>query len=174
MQKRLLRRLLKYFKLSDDMFEGYFSILTTIFQPILILPAPVAELIIAAFILFIVTLFYKFLVNQNKVRELKTKLKEKQEEAKEMQKTNPKQANVLMSEILKLTNKQFKMNLKPLFFTFILIIILLPWVASVFPGAVVLLPFSLPFFENDFGWLMWYIIISIPLNQLFRKFMGVE
>lgn len=156
------------------MFEWYFNILTTIFQPILILPPPIAELIIAAFILFIITLFYKFLVNQSKVNELKTKLKEKQKEAKEMQKTNPKQANILMNEILKLTNRQFRMNLKPLFFGFIIIMILLPWVASVFPGAVVLLPFSLPFFGNDFGWLMWYIIISIPLNQLFRKFMGVE
>jgi len=156
------------------MFEGYFSILTTIFQPILVLPAPVAELIIAAFIIFIITLFYRFLVDQNKVRELKTKLKEKQQEAKEVQKTNPKQANALMNEVLKLTNRQFKMNLKPLIFVFILVIILLPWVASVFPGVVVLLPFSLPFLGNDLGWLMWYIIISLPLNQLFRKFMGVE
>jgi len=156
------------------MFDWYFTALTTIFQPILVLPAPVAELIIAAFIIFIITLFYRFLVDQNRVKELKAKLKEKQKEAKEIQKSNPKQANALMSEVLKLTNRQFKMNLKPLFFTFILIMILLPWVASVFPATVVLLPFSLPFFGNDFGWLIWYIIISLPLNQLFRKFMGVE
>lgn len=156
------------------MIEAYFNLLTMVFQPVLNLPVPIAELIIAAFIIFIITLFYRFLVDQNKVRELKTKLKEKQKEAKEIQKTNPKQANVLMSEILKLTNKQFKMSLKPLFFGFILIIILLPWVASVFPGVIVILPFSLPFFGNDLGWFMWYFIVSIPLNQLFRKSIGVE
>lgn len=156
-----------------EMFEWYYNILTAVFQPILNLPVAIAELIIAAIILFIITLFYRFLVDQNKVIELKTKLKEKQKEAKEIQKTNPKQANALMNETLKLTNKQFKMNMKPLFFGFIIVIILLPWVGYVFPGSVVFLPFSLPYFGNDFGWLMWYIIISFPLNQLFRKFMGV-
>jgi uncharacterized membrane protein (DUF106 family) len=32
----------------------------------------------------------------------------------------------------------------------------------------------LPYFENDFGWLAWYIIVSIPLGILFRKLLRVE
>jgi len=39
---------------------------------------------------------------------------------------------------------------------------------------VVLLPFWLPYFENDFGWLAWYFLISVVLSFVFRKILGVE
>lgn len=39
---------------------------------------------------------------------------------------------------------------------------------------VALLPFSLPYFGSDFGWLAWYIITSFALNFVFRKILGVE
>ena len=148
--------------------------LTALFAPILTLPAFIAELIIAIIIVFIATLFSKFIVNQSALRELKNEQKEKQEKLKELQKTNPKEAAQMMNDILRLTNKQLRMNIKPLILTLILAIIFLPWLAIVFTEPVVYLPFSLPFFENDFGWLAWYIIVSFPLNSLFRKFMGVE
>lgn len=38
---------------------------------------------------------------------------------------------------------------------------------------VVWLPFSFPFFGNNFGWLGWYILLSFPFTQLFRKLLGV-
>jgi len=136
--------------------------------------AAVEELVIAAAIVFVITLFYKFLINQNALKELKNEQKEKQQKIKELQKTNPVEANKMLNDVLKLTNKQMRMNMKPMIPTFILVIILLPWVAQLFPGAVVKLPINLPYFGSDFGWLAWYIIVSMPLNQLFRKMMGVE
>lgn len=147
--------------------------LTALFAPILALPAFIAELIIAMIIVFIATLFYRFAVNQNALRELKNEQKEKQEKIKELQKTNPQEATQMMNAVLKLTNKQLRMNIKPLILTLILAFIFLPWLGSVFTEPVVYLPFSLPFFENNFGWLAWYIIVSMPLNFLFRKIMGV-
>jgi len=138
------------------------------------LPIAIEELVLSAVIVFIITLFYKVLINQNTVRELKNEQKEKQQRIKELQKTNPQEANKLLNDVLKLTNKQMRMNTRPMIPTFILVIITLPWLAQLFPEAVVKLPFTLPFFGNDFGWLMWYIIISIPLNQLFRRLVGVE
>jgi len=150
------------------------GLLSALLAPILTLPAFIAELIIAIIIVFIATLFSKFIVNQSALRELKNEQKEKQEKLKELQKTNPKEAAQMMNDILRLTNKQLRMNIKPLILTLILAIIFLPWLAIVFTEPVVYLPFSLPFFENDFGWLAWYIIVSFPLNSLFRKFMGVE
>jgi len=138
------------------------------------LPIAIEELVISAVIVFIITLFYKVLINQNAVRELKNEQKEKQQRIKELQKTNPEEANKLLNDVLKLTNKQMRMNMRPMIPTFILVIVALPWLAQLFPVAVVKLPFTLPFFGNDFGWLMWYIIVSIPLNQLFRRLIGVE
>lgn len=156
------------------MVEGYYLFLDAIFKPILGLQPFVAELIISIIITFIITLFYRFLVNQEKLKEIKTKQKENQARIKELQKTNPKEASDLLNSTMALSRHQLGMSIKPMFLTLILVSILLPWMAYAFPGIIVKLPFYLPYFENDFGWLMWYIIISIPLGQLFRKILGAE
>ncbi|NIM47307.1 MAG: DUF106 domain-containing protein [Candidatus Aenigmarchaeota archaeon] len=201
------------------------------------LPIFIEEILFAAIIIFVTTLIYKFLINQNEIRELKEKLKEKQAKTKELQKTNPEEAKRIMTETLKLSNKQFRMTMKPMMISLILIIIVLPFLAEMygdkivtlennkgsltldektydlelteeklilenteckipcndqaigdykwdinlegensvkFSRIVVLLPFSLPFFGNDFGWLFWYILTSLILNSLFRRILGVE
>jgi uncharacterized membrane protein (DUF106 family) len=138
------------------------------------LPVGIEEILASALITFMIALFYKFLINQNEVRELKSNLKEKQAKVKELQKTNPEEANKLLSEVLSLSNKQIRMTMKPMFLTLIVVGVTLPYFAQLFPGAVVKLPFYLPYFESDFGWLAWYIIVSVPLGQLFRKLIGAE
>lgn len=155
------------------MIEVYYGFLSAIFAPILVFPAVIAELFLAVLITFVITLFYKFLVDQNKMKSMKDEMKEMQKKIKEAQKTNPEQANKMMGDVLKLTNKQMFLNFKPMIPTMIFVFALLPWMASVFTGPIVLLPFSLPFFGNDFGWLMWYIILSMPLTIFFRKILGV-
>jgi len=130
--------------------------------------------LIASVIVFITSLIYKFLMNQDEAREIKKQQKEKQEMIKELQKTNPTEANRVMNEVLKLSNKQFKIMMKPMIVSLLIVIIILPLLPDLFPGAVVNLPFSLPYFGSDFGWLAWYIIISVPLNSIFRRLLGVE
>jgi len=153
--------------------ESYYSMLTSLFTPILSLPSVIAELLIAALMIFVITLFYRFLVDQSKMKEIKNQIKEMQTKIKHLQKTNVDEANKVMAEMLKLSNLQFRMSMKPFLFVFIIAILFLPWMAMTFKGPVVYLPFSL-FGINSLGWLAWYIIISIPLNQLFRKALGVE
>lgn len=154
--------------------NAYYSALSAIFAPVLALPPAIAELILAAIIIFIITLFYKYLVDQNKVRDHKEQIKELQKRIKELQKTNPAEANKLLGEVLNMTNKQMLMNFKPMIPTMLLVFALLPWIAFVYAGKqVVLLPFAIPYFGSDFGWIMWYLIISIPLSMLFRKLLGV-
>ncbi|MFQ6010113.1 MAG: EMC3/TMCO1 family protein [Candidatus Aenigmatarchaeota archaeon] len=160
------------------MVDFYFGILNALFAPVLVLPPILAEMVIAAVIAFIITIFYKKMVNQSELKELKEEQRKLQEKVKELQKTNPDEANRLTKEMLKLTNKQMKMNFKPMLPTLLLVIILFPWIASVFMSSEhllrAMLPFTLPFFGNDFGWLMWYIVVSIPFSQIFRKLLGVQ
>ena len=156
------------------MVDFYFGALSAVFGPVLSLPPILSELVIAGVISIIITLFYKKMVNQNELKELKEEQKKLQERTKELQKTNPEEANKLTGEMLKLTNKQMKMNFKPMLPTLLLVIVLFPWVASLYSGAVALLPFTLPYFGNDFGWLMWYIVVSVPMSQVFRKMLGVQ
>jgi uncharacterized membrane protein (DUF106 family) len=138
------------------------------------LPAGIEELLASAAIVFVISIIYRVLINQNEVRELKTNLKEKQAKMKELQKTNPKEANDLLTSSMVLSRHQLVLSMKPMLLTLIIVSIILPWMAHAFPGIIVKLPFYLPYFEDDFGWLAWYIIISIPLGQVFRKLVGVE
>jgi len=156
------------------MVEGYYLYLDAIFGPILGLQPFIAEIIISAIITFIITLSYRFLMNQEKLKEIKSKQKENQERIKELQKTNPKEANDLLNSTMTLSRHQLGLTIKPMLLTLIIVSIVLPWMGHAFPGIIVKLPFYLPYFENDFGWLMWYIIISVPLGQILRKLVGVE
>jgi uncharacterized membrane protein (DUF106 family) len=113
------------------------------------------------------------MIDQAAMARLRAEIKDMQENIRKLQKSDPEAANRQMAEMLKLTNKQLRMSLKPMLPTMIFVLALLPWMGAVFTGPVVLLPFSLPFFGADFGWLMWYILLSIPLSGLFRKILGV-
>lgn len=138
------------------------------------LPVAIEELLLVAGILFISSLIYKFLLDHEKLKEIKTKQKEKQDRLKEIQKTNPEEANQVMNEMLKLSQKQMKMTMKPMIVSLVIFIIVLPVMPNLFPGTVVNLPFTLPYFGSDFGWMGWYFILSLPLNSIFRKILGVE
>lgn len=138
------------------------------------LQAGFEEVLASAVIVFMISIFYRFLINQNELREIKSRIKEKQAKVKELQKTNPQEANKTLTEVIAISNKQMRMSMKPMFLTLIIVGIILPYFPQIYPGAVVKLPFNLPYFESDFGWLAWYIIVSVPLGQLFRKLLGAE
>ena len=156
------------------MIDQYYSILSSIFAPILVLPDPMALATLSILVTFGVTLIYKKFIDQSAMREVKSKVKAMQAETKELQKTNPEAANEKMNEMMSLTNQQMKLSMKPMVPTMIFVLLFLPWIASLFEGPVVFLPFELPFFGNDFGWLAWYMLISVPSSQLLRKILGVE
>ena len=99
----------------------YYEFLNTIFSPLLGLPPYAFIFIFSALITFIITLFYKYLANQGRIRELKQQHKDLTGKVKEIQKTNPDEANKLLTEILKLTNEQQKLNIKPMLVTLLFV-----------------------------------------------------
>jgi len=157
------------------MIEQYYEILGSVFSPILVLPDPLALAILSIMVTFVVTLIYKKFIDHAAMKEIKTKVKAMQAEIKELQKNEQSDAaSQKMNEMMKLTNQQMKLSMKPMVPTMIFVLLFLPWISSLFEGPVVFLPFELPFFGNDFGWLAWYMLISVPSSQLLRKLMGVE
>jgi uncharacterized membrane protein (DUF106 family) len=136
------------------------------------LSAGIEEILVAAAITFVVTLIYKFTLNQPRLKEIKSQQKEKQEKLKQC---TPDEQKKLMGEMMTLSNEMMKMNMKPMIITlFLSLVVTLPILTQLFPGTVVKLPFTLPYFEGDFGWVAWYFIVSIPLNSMIRKVLGVE
>ena len=156
------------------MFEFLNSGLSALFGPIIALPPVLGELIMAGILTFLITLIYKFAINQKEMKELREEQNKINKEVKELQKKNPEEANKRAAEMLQLTNKMMKMNMKAMLPTMFLVIMVLPWLSTVYTGPVALLPFTLPYFGSDFGWLMWYILASFSLTPLFRKLMGVQ
>ena len=139
------------------------------------MPPVLSVLFFSALISLVISVFNKLLVDNKKVSELKQKQKDLQEKAKALQKENPDEANKILGEVMSATNDIMKMNMKPMIPTMLFVILLLPWLGAIFTKPVAILPnhMELPLFGNDFGWLSWYFITSIPLSVLFRKALGV-
>jgi len=154
------------------MFEFITDAVGVVFSPLLGLPPIVAVGLMAVLLTTLSTSFYRFLIDQNKVREIKAKLSELGKQAKKQD--EPEKAKEAMSEMLKLQNSQMKMSFRPMIPTLLVVAVILPWMAVAFTGQVALLPVDLPYFGPDFGWLMWYFVVSIPTTQIARKLMGVE
>ena len=138
------------------------------------LPPALELLLISAGITFVISLIYRMFMDQNAIRDIKQNVKLKQAEMKEAQKTNPDQVDKITTEVLSLTNRQLKITMKPMFITLIFISVAFYFLRGMFPEAIVVLPFALPFIGKSLGWLSWYIITSIPFGQFFRTMMGVE
>lgn len=152
--------------------EVYYNVLNVVFSPLLRMHPAIGEAIIALLIAFTITLFYKYLVKQDKMKELRDQLKLKQKEIKDLQKTNPEEATKRTSEILTLTNQQMKMTMVPMMASLLFVILVFPWLKTVFVGPVVYLPVTI-LGREWFGWFLWYAIVSMPFSMAFRKIMGV-
>jgi uncharacterized membrane protein (DUF106 family) len=146
------------------------------------LPPLVEEAIFSALIVFLITISYRFLANQKEMKQIKIDLKEKQSKIKELQKTNPQEANKVLEEVMDLSRKQFRINMKPMMVTLIVVGLILPAIGAEFSGIIINIPFPWPSFLRGLvssegwirPWLAWYILVSVPIGYMFRKIMGVE
>jgi uncharacterized membrane protein (DUF106 family) len=126
-------------------------------------------------LIFIIQIPYKFAVDQKRAKEIKEEQKRMQEKMKEHQKQGDMtKANQMMNDSMKLTTEMFKMTMKPLMISFVVILIFLPWLKTSFADFSAQLPFSLPLIGNSLGWLGWYILISLPSALVFKKMMGIH
>jgi len=99
-------------------------IVDALLNPLLSLPDWLAILIFATIIIIIINLIYKFTLDQKKVSEIKTRMKELQKKSKDA--PNEEKMKYL-NEMTSINSKYMKMTLKPMLITFLIISILLPW-----------------------------------------------
>lgn len=204
--------------------------------------------LISVGISFVISALYRLTLDREKMERVK---KETEDFRKKMEKAkkdgDQKEVNKYMNQMMKVSQKQMKMNFKPMIYTFIIIIpifffffpnvygdakIGLQGENEKFTGKLVYqgfskdlevrnskklevningktiekgdiftmssykfevrkliennekkklklsrviaeLPLTLPFIGKTLGWLGWYILISIPFTQFFRKMLGV-
>ncbi len=99
-------------------------VIDAILNPLLSLSDWLSILIFATFIIIITNLIYKFSLDQKKVVEMKSRMKEIQKKSKEA--PNEEKMKYL-SEMNDVNSKYMKMTMKPMLITMIVVLLFIPW-----------------------------------------------
>ncbi len=226
-----------------------------LFNPLLAVNPILVVMIFSLLVIFIINILQKLLVNQEEAKRIKEEVKELGNRMKEEQKQgNATKATELMKEMMSKNSKMMGMTMKPMLVSFVVIILILPWLSGnygdkminlqdnkgnitlgnslytveksyedllvmkggttifsamttaseddrrleideawyvisyeeaggfilthpeqmKFARVVAFLPVTLPFFGNDFGWLGWYLILSIPVALIIRRALKIS
>lgn len=131
-------------------------------------------MLFSAVITFFLTLIYKFLINQDKSKEIKARMKEMQEKSKNEK--DVKKMAELQKEMLELSMQQMRMSFKPMLITFLPLILVFGGLRALYSstGDIISWGAKIPIFGTGAGWLLSYIIFSLIFGIIFRKILGVQ
>ena len=122
----------------------------------------------------IMTLASKFLANQAELKKVKKDMDFYREKSMKAQKSgDTKKATEYTSEMLKASQKQFRYTLKPMLFSFMIVILAASWFGTAFGDVKILSPVNIPFLGSELNWFWWYILIVLPFSTIFRKLLDV-
>jgi len=141
----------------------------------MVLLLPYQEIFLWSLGLSILTILVsKFLGNQKEMKKAKKEMEFHRNNATKAQKAGDlKKANEHMSQMLKASQSQFKHNLKPMMFSFLIFIVALGWLNTTFVNVVVKSPITIPFLGSELSWFWWYILLVLPMSMVFRKLLDV-
>jgi len=87
---------------------------------------------------FIVSVVYRIFTKPHEIRQIKKDMKFYREKSKEAQKQKDlKKANEYMSEMMKLSQKQMRQTMKPMFITLGIVLILISFINQTYSGVIV-------------------------------------
>ena len=113
----------------------------------------------------------KAVLDQDKMRETKEKLKKYHEEMKKATKSgDTKRLQKSQAEMMKLTMENLKHSFRPMLITFVPFILVFTWLKDQYgsAGTVVSL------FGFDLGWLGWYLICAMTVSLIINKLLKVS
>ena len=138
-------------------------------------PEYIEVLMISVGLSLLSVLITKFATNQGAVRELKGEMKSINERIKKAQKSgNNKEASELSGQLMKISGRQFQMNMKPMMITMVIFLGVFWFFGSFYGEMVVPCPINIPFVGSQLGWFHWYFLIVLPGSFLWRKLLSVE
>ena len=147
-------------------------LMTAIFGQI---PGMLSLTAFSVFIILVLNIPYKFLLDNTYVSNIKEDQKKIGERIKKAQKDgNTQKTSDLLSESLELNNKLMKMMIKPMIVSLLIVIFVLTWAQVFYADLAVRLPLSLPIFGNQLGWIGWYMVVSVPTLIISRRLMGIN
>jgi len=112
------------------------------------------------------TLVRRAVLDREKLKEQKKKLKEHQQTVKEATKAGDmKRAKKAQEELMGLTMEQLKHSFKPMIFTMIPFLLVFNWLRGEYGSAGVIATL----FGFELTWFFWYIICSITTSIVLNK-----
>src|SRR3989338_1874817 len=89
--------------------------------------------IFSFFVILVINIFYKLLINQQDAKNSRERMKEINAKIKEEQKKgNTEKVNKLFSELMQENSRIMKMSLKPMIVSFVIILLALPWISGIY------------------------------------------
>lgn len=116
-------------------------------------------IIVGVLVTLLTTLVTKYFTNQNRMKELKEIQKACRIKIKENS-NNPQELEKINKQVMECSMEMMKHSFKPMFITFIPLIILIYWLRGVY---TIVLP----------SWIWWYIISSVIASIALRKLLKV-
>ena len=139
---------------------------------------------ISLLVSFITTLATAKVVDQDEMKKIKKKINDFKEKISEARKAgDEKRVTKLTEKMTKLSLEQSKNAFKPMIYTMAPILLVFRWQGQYGPlqtfiidngNFLVSLPFSLPKFGTELGWLGWYIICSFMTSTVIRKMFKIQ
>jgi uncharacterized membrane protein (DUF106 family) len=126
-----------------------------------------------------VTVFYTVVtlifVKPADIRAIKKEADDHRKQAVDAKKSGDMKAHgVHQMEALKVSQKMFNKNMKPMIVSAAVFFLVLGGLGTTYEGLVVLLPFGIPLFGMDMGWFWWYVISTVPFSFALRKIIGFD
>jgi len=116
-------------------------------------------------------------INQKKLKDDQKSLKEKQQRMNVLMKNtdekSKKELEDIQKEYLDITKEMMQSNMKYMLYSFPVFIIALYFIKEWYNGIIIPLPFELPLFGPDVGWLGWYILMALISSIIISIIMKV-
>jgi uncharacterized membrane protein (DUF106 family) len=145
------------------MLDGFFDIL---FRWALNVSPVFGIFVVSLILTLLITIIYKYVTNQEEMKQLKTEIKELQKKMKE-HKEDPKKAMEVQKEAMSKNMSYMMKSLKPTLITFLPLILVFSWLRNAYEGM------DLNFLGFINSWIWVYIIFSIVLSMMLRKALKV-
>ncbi|MBM3204280.1 DUF106 domain-containing protein [Candidatus Woesearchaeota archaeon] len=151
--------------------EGFFD---WIFGPIMKLGPAWAIIIISLLLTLLINFVYKLVTNQEKMKALKTELKELQKKMKEL-KDNPEKFMEHQKIAMAKNLEYMKHSMKPTLVTFIPLILIFGWLRLRFGGLgdIIIWGFNIPLLGTGLGWLGTYFWSAVIFSMITRKLLKI-
>ncbi|MGM5484470.1 MAG: EMC3/TMCO1 family protein [Nanobdellota archaeon] len=104
------------------------SFMDPVFEPLLSLDPFLVIIISSFFLALLITFIYKWMTDQEEMKELKKQTKEYQKKMKKLMKEDPEKMKKVQQEAMKVNSKYMTKSMRPTLVTFIPVIIILGWI----------------------------------------------